>query len=718
MVMCGIIGAIGEDCKEIVANGLKVMKNRGKDNSSSWFSKEIGVALGHNLHSIVSYVEQPLFSSDKEKRFIFAANCEIYNWKELSEKYKIKADNDAVLLFELFLQKGVKCLTELDGVYAFFLYDSKEKKLILARDILGVKPLFYLHDKRNNFCFASEKKSLPKGLVQELNPRQVLTYVVDSDEALFEDREFFKIGNIDVSKSKIVYELEEKFTSAIMKRIPDKKFGLLFSGGVDSTLIAYIMKKKGLKFTCYTAAISDIGESEDLVYAKKIAKEFDLDLKIATITLAELEDYIKKVAPLIESNNVVKVGVALPFFLACEAARKDKLKVIFSGLGSEELFAGYERHAVSAGVSIRGEEYLDKMNAYDTLSMDNVNKECLSGLMQIHERDLYRDDVVTMFNEMELRLPFLDKKLIEFALKIPPKFKISAVEKKIILRDMAEKIGLPTEYARRPKKAAQYGSKFDKGIEKLAKVQHKTKSEYLKQFYDEKNLRLGALLSTGKDSVYATIVMQKQNYDISCFMTMKSKNDYSFMFHTPNTKLAKLQAEACGIPLLVQETLGEKEDELTDLVLLLKKAKKEFKIDGVVTGAIFSTYQRDRIEKACDKVGLVCFSPLWHKDQEKYMYELLENDVHFIMSSVASEGLDEKWVGREIEAIEVARLVALNKKTGMNVAGEGGEFETFVFDCSLFKKKISIVKGVKVFDPERNENVKFDIVDAKLVDKD
>ena len=722
--MCGITGIANiKNHKELVRISLEFMKNRGNDNSHIISFGDI--SIGHNLHSIVGFVKQPFESEE----FIFAINCEIYNWEELNDKYDLSSENDAETLFKIINKKGTaylpKILDELDGVFAFSLFNKKTNSIYLARDLIGVKPLFYTtHFKEELdgvFAFSSEKKTLEKQnfkIIKELNPRQILNFNLSSRELEFTQREYLTYDPEHTSsKIEIEDKVEELLTKAIIKRVPKgKNFGILFSGGIDSTIIAWICKKHKIPFTCYTAAVEGYGnDAPDLVMAKKIAKELDFPLKIATINIDNLEPYIKKVCELIESNNVTKVGVALPFYIASELAAKDNIKVIFSGLGSEEIFAGYERHATSAGI---GKQGYDKLDEYDSMDIGNVNKECLSGLMQIHERDLYRDDVVTMYNQIELRLPFLDKDLANYSLKIPPKYKISKIEKKLILRVVSEKLGLPKEYAWRPKKAAQYGSKFDKTMGKLAKKKgFPRKSEYLKQFYSVPNLKLGSLLSTGKDSLYAACVMQQRNYEITCFLTIESENKDSYLFHTPGIELAKIQSKAAEIPILVQKTKGEKELELDDLRDLLLKAKNKFHIEGVVSGALFSTYQRDRFEKVCDELGLICWNPLWHKNQEDYMYELIQNKVDFVFSKVMAEGLDKYWINKIITRDDVDKLVAMNKKVGINIAGEGGEFETLTLDCPLFKKKLNIDKFDLIYDPERKETVTLDIIKVSLVDK-
>jgi asparagine synthase (glutamine-hydrolysing) len=186
--------------------------------------------------------------------------------------------------------------------------------------------------------------------------------------------------------------------------------------------------------------------------------------------------------------------------------------------------------------------------------------------------------------------------------------------------------------------------------------------------------------------------MKKQNYPITCLISIKSKNPDSYMFHTPNINLVKLQAKAIGVPLIMAETEGKKEKELEDLEKAIRQAKKKHKIEGVVTGALFSQYQRERVEKICDRLGLKIFAPLWHMDQEKEMKLLVKEGFEVVMSSIAADGLDKGWLGKRIGMREVNRLLKLHDRIGFHVAGEGGEFESLVLDSPDFKKRIELGK--------------------------
>ncbi|MBI4983651.1 diphthine--ammonia ligase [Candidatus Woesearchaeota archaeon] len=705
--MCGIIG-IFQDKKanKKIKLALSLLRNRGKDGFGissecrSEYKKRLGEfsvfgdsnLLGHTLHSIVGFVSQPL-----RRKGLLVANCEIYNWKDLAKKYDFKVNNDVELLLQFLDKFGVadSRLEELDGVYAFAYW--REGRVYLARDLLGVKPVWYVGNK--GFAFASEKKVLERlgyQNVEELNPRQTLIYTITQNKFSFARRRFFTyLPEHQGSKEEIKKKLAGLLNQAIVKRIPERRFGVLFSGGIDSAFIARILAQKSCKFNCYLAVLDnkEIVPS-DLMYAQKASRELGLKLMIRKVKLNELATYLPEVVSLIEDTNVVKVSIALTLYLACEKAKKDGCKVIFSGLGSEEIFAGYERHKYSS----------------------NINQECISGLIKLYERDLYRDDVITMANNLELRLPFLDKSLVQYALKIPQKYKLTKEYNKLILREIALESGISKEIAFRKKVAAQYGSRIDWALDKLAKRnKFFSRSAYLQTLYPSPNLKLGVLFSSGKDSTYAALIMQRQNYELSCLITVKSENKDSYMFHTPTIDLAQLQAKAMGLPLVMHHTKGEKEVELRDLEWALREAKEKYHINGVVAGALFSTYQRDRIEKVCDRLGLKIFSPLWHKPQEQEMQELLSNGFKFIFTGVAAEGLDKSWLNKVITKEDVETLKKLKDRLGINIAGEGGETESLVLDCPLFKKKL-VIKKAEVFEESRNV-ARLVVKNAKLENK-
>ena len=256
------------------------------------------------------------------------------------------------------------------------------------------------------------------------------------------------------NKREIIPELASILTNAIDKRVKGKT-GIAFSGGVDSTLIAFICKKLKKDIALYNVGLKG---SKDTEWAKKISKHYKWKLKQIIVTLEEAEAIIKKIVKMLPDPSVVKVGVACPEYIVLKQAKKDKVKTVLGGLGSEEIFAGYERHLLAK----------DK------------HKECWIGLKTLYEKDLSRDFAVSNALKVNILCPYLDKDLVKYAMQIDSSLKITEQEKKIILRETAVHLGLKKEFAFRKKLAAQYGSGFHKAIDKLSRKNgFKFKKDYL-----------------------------------------------------------------------------------------------------------------------------------------------------------------------------------------------------------------------------------------------
>jgi diphthine-ammonia ligase len=205
-------------------------------------------------------------------------------------------------------------------------------------------------------------------------------------------------------------------------------------------------------------------------------------------------------------------------------------------------------------------------------------------------------------------------------------------------------------------------------------------------------MRLGILYSGGKDSTLA-LLKAREHHDIVCLITVVSRNPESYMFQTPNVQWTHLHAEALGLPLIRVETAGKKEEELVDLKRAIREAMAAHKIDGVVTGAVRSTYQASRVQRICHELGLWCFNPLWLKDQVELLREVVQRGIVAVISGVFAEPLDESYLGKPITRVMIDRLEKAAKTHGINPAGEGGEIETTVLDAPEFKQKIAIVKS-------------------------
>ena len=205
-------------------------------------------------------------------------------------------------------------------------------------------------------------------------------------------------------------------------------------------------------------------------------------------------------------------------------------------------------------------------------------------------------------------------------------------------------------------------------------------------------MKVGCLVSGGKDSIYAMYLASKK-HDISCLISLRSKEG-SYMFHFPNIELVDKQAEVMDFPLITMKTEGKKEEELEDLKEAIKIAIKKYKIEGLVSGALASNYQKERVDKICKELGIESIAPLWQKNPKEYMHELLLNKFKVVIVGIAADGLDGSWLGRIIDVKLIGELEKMNIHTG----GEGGEYESFVLDCPLFKKELVIKESEKIME--------------------
>ena len=226
-------------------------------------------------------------------------------------------------------------------------------------------------------------------------------------------------------------------------------------------------------------------------------------------------------------------------------------------------------------------------------------------------------------------------------------------------------------------------------------------------------MKSAVLFSGGKDSVMALNYAINNGDDVKYLLSIKSENDESYMFHLPNIHLTDLISQAVEIPLIEVKTPGVKEEELEDLKEGFKQLK-DLGIEAIYTGALFSTYQKSRIEKLTDELDMKAISPYWHKDPKEYMDLVIDSGFKVIISGVFAEGLDESWLGRELDKEALSELEKISEKTYLHLAFEGGEAETLVIDGPIFKKRIEILEADMDW---HLDNGTYNVLDARLVDK-
>ncbi len=263
-----------------------------------------------------------------------------------------------------------------------------------------------------------------------------------SEVSALQERVSLQSGISDEAEA--VSILKQAIPEAVEKRIPAAPFGVLFSGGVDSSLIAFLCRNFSPHFRCYSVGF---GSSKDLAAAGEASRSLGLDLAARNYALEEVGAIVSEVSRIIPKVDVVNVGVASVVYAACRLAKQDGVSVLFSGLGSEEIFAGYQRHGFAA----------------------DINAECWQGLYGMHQRDLVRDAAIASNLGVSFATPFMEPGLIVSAMRMDGGLKIKAGSKKHVLRLAAAQLGLPGAISGRKKLAAQYGSGFDFAIKKIAK---------------------------------------------------------------------------------------------------------------------------------------------------------------------------------------------------------------------------------------------------------
>jgi asparagine synthase (glutamine-hydrolysing) len=505
--MCGIGGILSkknENVVPLVGTMLSCMINRGPDGagiaadersiqSDSFlnlrYQKLSGSsALGHVRLAIVGGTcgQQPFRSCDG--RFTVEHNGEIYNYKTIRKrlikrhKFSTQTDSEVIvhLIEDYFLKENNllyairRTVAELDGVYAFVVKEEESGRLALVRDKMGVRQIYYGENDRF-IAFASERKALWKIGIREPTKRVLPCYaVIISPEGTLQE---FRIDNLPIQSTKNVYKTmtsavsvyEKALLASMKKRTQDfDKVGIIFSGGIDSVIIAWLAKKMVPEVICYTGGICG---SNDIIYARQIAKKLDLKLRVNELTQDEVERMIPEVINTIEDTNAGQVEVAIPVYAAVKLAHEDGINVMFSGQGADELFGGYPWYA-----RVVEKEGYQKLR--DHMTQD---------LLLLYKETLEREDKITMAHSIEMREPFLDTEVIRCSMGMDLKLNIKGttdIMGKHIHRKLAQKLGIPKNIAYRIKEAAQHGSGMHDIFDTIARKHGFDESTISKKYLD------------------------------------------------------------------------------------------------------------------------------------------------------------------------------------------------------------------------------------------
>ena len=574
--MCGIAGIVSSEPESQIGAMLKAIEHRGRDDEGVWTSSLINdgqhACLGHRRLSIIDTSNaghEPMTSHDG--RFVITFNGEIYNYRELRSElagkgHQFRTQTDTEVLLTAWQQWGEAALPRLNGMFAFALWDDQQRSLFLVRDRVGIKPLYYAHLQRpdrqggcNSFAFASEVKSiLASGLIKaELDHEslhQFLTFLwVPDPNTLFRGiktvppghlvewrdgdinvRQWWDISFDEIEEGRSEAWWQEQLLETLdrvvnLEMVADVPLGSFLSGGVDSSAIVAMMKRhsRGRRIETYTIGM----EAEDLRYdiipddvewARKVNQQLDTDYH-EIILKPDVADLLPK---LVYHMDEPAIDMAIPSYLVSRAAR-ETLRVMLSGMGGDEVFAGYPRQLAMkiAGAFdpvpqllrrpvMRALEYalpggmpgkltaplrnakkfarsaaLDFDNrylGYQTYLTDEAKQRLYTGDVRTevsavdayaaHRRyfarvkdaaplnqllyvdmktflpclNLMTTDKTSMAANLEVRVPFLNKEMIEFAARMPASLKLKGLKRKYILKRAAEKL-LPHEVVWRRK---------------------------------------------------------------------------------------------------------------------------------------------------------------------------------------------------------------------------------------------------------------------------
>lgn len=508
--MYGIIDFEGNLNKEDLASKFGIKLENAEENPIGFYIFSDNVVAIENL--IISF-EGVIYNFDQLKSLLDKTIDEIDDESSLKENINnlIENPNHCELIANLIyyyykltdnlLVAVNTTISIIDGDYAIVAYDGEN--LAITRDEVGVMPLFCGFNKENGVKgFSQDKKTLWKlGVkdedIYDLKPGDILY-----NWGLFENKESIlnkslEMDLIDYKEKYLIYDnylnLKESYDvykdliftnliESVYKRINSlDKVGLIFSGGVDSSILAIILKEiaaqreelikqenllnegndefKGSEIKPLNIKLFAVGleNSQDINFSKKIANDLDLELEEIIINEDIIKRYVGNVLTAIEDANVMKIGVGMTMFIASKFMAEEGYNVAISGQGADELFGGYNRYLKHFEDNTLSDAYfaLDSEIRHDIENMYHVNLE--------------RDYAVTNVNGVELRVPFLDKKLVTLALDCPANYKIKDSEdilRKHILRDVARDFDLPDYVCDRPKKAAQYGSGINKILKK------------------------------------------------------------------------------------------------------------------------------------------------------------------------------------------------------------------------------------------------------------
>ena len=461
-IMCGIVCALDlKQSSDLLRSQVLEMSKKVRHRGPDWNGIHCGknVLLAHERLAIVDPASgnQPIYSDDKN--LILAANGEIYNHQELraqlSSDYAFQTNSDCEIILALYKEKGVNFIDDLNGIFGFVLYDEVNDEYLIARDHMGIIPLYMGWDKHGTFYISSELKAL-EGVCNKIEIFPPGHFMSSKDNKLVKwyDRDWMNFDHIKDNNT-IIDDLQVALENAVHRQLmSDVPYGVLLSGGLDSSITSALAKKysknriesNDVKSAWYPQLHSfavGLKGSPDLIAAQKVADHIDSIHHEITFTVQEGLDAIRDVIYHLETYDVTTIRASTPMYLMARVIKSMGIKMVLSGEGADEIFGGY-------------------LYFHKAPNSKEFHEETVRKLDKLYQYDCLRANKSLAAWGIEGRVPFLDKEFIDVAMRINPKDKMITSEKmeKWVLRKSFEKY-LPDSVAWRQKEQFSDGVGYD-----------------------------------------------------------------------------------------------------------------------------------------------------------------------------------------------------------------------------------------------------------------
>lgn len=450
--MCGIVGVFdlklsAHELRPQVLKQSKRLRHRGPDWSGIYCGEKAIIA--HERLSIVDPESggQPLFSEDK--KLVLGVNGEIYNHREIREltkdKYAYQTGSDCEVILALYQEKGIDFLDDLNGIFAFCLYDEENDAYLIGRDHMGIIPLYMGWDQHGTFYVASELKALEGfcSKIQEFPPAHYL-YSKDGEIKRWWNRDWMSYENVKDNTTS-VDELRQAMEDAVQRQLmSDVPYGVLLSGGLDSSVTSALAKRysgrrveeNGEKEAWWPqlhSFVIGLEGSPDLAAARKVADYIGTIHHEINYTIQEGLDAIRDVIYHIETYDVTTIRASTPMYLLARVIKSMGIKMVLTGEGADEIFGGY-------------------LYFHKAPNAEEFHNETLRKLSKLNLYDCLRANKSLAAWGVEGRVPFLDKEFMDVAMRLNPKDKMAGNGKmeKYVVRKAFENI-LPESVAWRQK---------------------------------------------------------------------------------------------------------------------------------------------------------------------------------------------------------------------------------------------------------------------------